>query len=182
MKGSWDKSASLIPWQLCLPSREVRSKMLWYKASSQESDNRNTGYDKCSWFCSLGVGNILPEVPGTLTAGKGCRWGSVVSAWEMSEADQPFQGCAEPQIQSTRAESHPASWHPHWLLASLQSASSMQINKTPLLQAGTQEFARFLTHQAWPPRDATLGIPVCSTAKLPSLSDLSYPDSANKPV
>lgn len=52
----------------------------------------------------------------------------------------------------------------------------MQINKASLhtlQQAGTQEFARFLKHQACPQIDATLGIPVCLPAKLPSLSDQS---------
>lgn len=121
IKGLRDKSASLIPKVLCLPSREIREKML----SSQESEDGNAGDDKCSWFCSLCVGKILHEGTRPLAAGKGCGWESVVPTWEMSEAGQAFQGCVEPQIQSTRTESHPASWHPHWQLASLCSTTSV---------------------------------------------------------
>lgn len=66
---------------------------------------------------------------------------------------------------------HPCTAPPQW---------SMQTNKAALQQAGSQEFAKFWNPQAWPLRDVTLGIPVCSPAKLPSLSYLSYPDLVHR--
>lgn len=101
--------------------------MLWAKVSLRESQDGDTGDEKSSRFCGLGIAKILPEVTMTLTASKGYRRETVVSTRKMSEEGQPYHITRLPKDMNSicRVQSQTDSWHPHRHLAPPHNASAL---------------------------------------------------------